>query len=229
MLDKLRRDGIVLAEPFTAVEIREIRDHLLGCPVYLDAHVQHHHGDAAGMSSCKEVFAAAKHTAFCHNARDVERAPHFLAKALGFSLLVQEYFGHPFILYSINAFWTQPVAGTRYKHTHDWHNDFDDVKQLVMLVFGTDVLTEENGAHQYQLGTHGKLDFGNPDAQIDYGYDIRSPAESIVETIRGPAGTVFIEDPTGVHRGLAPKTGPRLLLWARWGISAKLADLWKER
>ena len=34
-----------------------------------------------------------------------------------------------------------------------------------------------------------------------------------METISGPAGRMFLEDPYGLHRGTVPITAPRLMAW----------------
>lgn len=40
-------------------------------------------------------------------------------------------------------------------------------------------------------------------------------------TVYGPPGTAFLADTRGLHMGERPTTGPRLLLWARWGVSER--------
>jgi hypothetical protein len=81
-----------------------------------------------------------------------------------------------------------------------------------MFVFGVDVLEIEDGAHFYQRGSHRLRD-------DQLGYHFMFPTDSVLETVTGRAGTTFLTDTFGFHMGQRPTTKPRLLLWARWGVS----------
>jgi hypothetical protein len=153
-------------------------------------------------------------------------APHLLEYALRAYPIALDYFGEPPLLYSLNMFFSQPAAST-YPETHVWHRDGDDRKQLGVFMFGTDVLTHEDGAHLFQRGTHrlrdGSLPSGDTNtvhAQLDaeLGNAYQFPRAEDVEVILGPAGTMFLEDPSGVHRGVRPRA-LRMFAWARWGVS----------
>jgi len=37
-------------------------------------------------------------------------------------------------------------------------------------------------------------------------------------TVEGPAGLAFLEDNSGLHKGIPPRSEPRLCFWARFGI-----------
>jgi hypothetical protein len=140
---------------------------------------------------------------FCVSIDDVLAAPDLFELALSSKHLAWDYFQEEPRLYSLNVFWTQPsIKGQVYVDTHDWHRDPDDRKQLVLFMYGEDVLNPGEGAHQYQRGTHTGGAAENTD----------------VETILGPAGTVFLTDPSGLHRGMRPNK-LRMLFWARWGVT----------
>ena len=154
-----------------------------------------------------QVLAESRWPAFSHHMRDVVTAPNFFELALATYSAAQEYFGELPLLYSVNAFWTQPASGQLpYVDTHYWHRDGDDRKQLVMFMFGTD-----GGVHRYQRGSHCLTD-------AELGYDPAEPPPERVATVTGKAGTVFFADTSGLHVG-DRALAPRLLLWARWGVS----------
>lgn len=149
---------------------------------------------------------------FCHDMWDVLGAPGVLDVALGSYGDAREYFDEQPLLYSVNAFWTQPAPGQPdYQDTHSWHRDGDDRKQLVAFIFGTCVDKPSDGAHLYQKGTHLLRD-------DQLGRDFRAPPPEDIVSVTGRAGAVFLADTNGVHMGLRP-SAPRLLLWARWGVS----------
>lgn len=75
-------------------------------------------------------------------------------------------------------------------------------------MLGTDVDQDSHGPHLYAKGTHRVADDGN-----------HPPRGEPIEHITGPAGTCWIEAPAGLHVGVKPRMGQRLLSWARWGVS----------
>ena len=201
-------------------QLAELWQFLDDCPVWPN----HVASKAAGEGS-KLLFKArvdGEWPAFAPCMDDVIRAPHFFEYALRGYEPATAYFGELPLLYSVNMFFTQP-APTQYGDTHNWHRDGDDRKQLGMFMFGTDVLDPADGGHLYQRGTHCLLEGGDIDvahAQLDaaLGDAYRNPPAASVETILGPAGTFFFEDPSGVHMGVRPR-GLRAFAWARWGVS----------
>lgn len=206
-LDRLRQHGISPAGPWTAGETRRFREHLAKAPVR-DGHVW-----AKGKSP-PTYDRPSGWPMFCHRMEDVVAAPYLLETAIALLPLAKAYFdGERPLIYSLNAFWTQPAPGAEpYLDTHAWHRDGDDRKQLVLFVFGTDVAHRDDGAHLYQRGSH-LLGDG------ELGRDFRAPPEGEVEVVTGLAGLAFMADTGGLHMGLRPKTRPRLLAWARFGVS----------
>lgn len=155
---------------------------------------------------------------FCHSMEDIVKAPHVLESALSLYPLVQEYFEETPLLYSMNAFWTQPVAPhiPKYADTHWWHIDGDDRKQLVIFFMGTDIPTKEDGAHLYQRASHRY--YPSP-TDANLGYPFQQPPDSVVEVMTGKAGEIFLSDPRGMHMAPRPAHNPRMLAWARFGVS----------
>lgn len=142
---------------------------------------------------------------WCHGMPDVMLAPHFFDLALKWTPLAEAYLGQEPRLYSFNAFWSRPSQEDPIHDLQTFHRDKDDTKFLALFMYGTDVLTDNDGPHCYMVGTHDdeeKLPFHE-------------------HRILGPAGTTFLADTRGLHLGLKPKRGSRLILWARWGVSEK--------
>jgi hypothetical protein len=207
MLEELRRDVIALGASLELAQIEDIHAHFRHEIVY-DAHVRVY------AKRSTPLFAAIAHSdwpVFCVDMQSTILAPHLLETFLSTRRIAQAYFDREEpVLYSMNTFWTQPSTA-RYEDTHDWHRDGDDRKQLVVFIYGTDVVKPEQGAHLYQPGTQHKNDEG-------LGYPYRHPPENAVRTILGRAGTVFCSDTRGLHMGCRP-TNTRMLMWGRWGVS----------
>jgi hypothetical protein len=223
LLEALRRDGVAYAPwRMSDVQLTELWAFLDGCPVWPN----HVASKTPGFPEGSKLLALARCDGewpmFAPVMDDVVRAPHFFEHALRGYKVARGYFGEPPLLYSLNCFFSQPAAST-YNDTHVWHRDGDDRKQLGMFMFGTDVLTVDDGAHLYQGGTHRLLDTDDVDAahaQMDaeLGEAYRNPDPGSVETVTGAGGTFFFEDPSGVHMGVRPR-GLRMFAWARWGVS----------
>lgn len=208
-LGMLRRDGIARMPTMPPSLLEKIIDHLQDKQVY-NAHVIPKSTEPS--VPLKTALREKRWPMMCHTMADIVTAPFFLETAIGMYDVAKAYFDDEQPrLYSLNAFWTQPAPGPEYQDTHGWHRDGDDRKQMVMFLFGTSVEHTTNGAHMYQKGTHRIADNA-------LGRDFRAPPYDVIETMVGPAGTLFLSDTGGLHMGLRPDQ-PRMLAWARWGVS----------
>lgn len=203
LLETLRRDGIVrLPELAPAAAIT---DFLRARPV-ANAHVPFQGKETranlagalgAGWPMC------------CNSMADVINAPCMLEYATRYLDLAGEYLrgadpvGEAQV-YSFNAFWTQPSAA-RYEQTHKWHRDGDYSRFVVLYIYGTDVLKPEDGAHVFVKTSHRVRDD-----------DLPKDRAPLLETVLGPAGTMFLSDSRGLHYGTRPQVALRSLLWIRW-------------
>lgn len=150
---------------------------------------------------------------------DALAAPHFFPFALQFNDFARRYLGvrvpH---LYSLNAFWAFPGKADANPDIQEWHRDRDDINFIALFMLGTDVDQDSHGPHLYAKGTHRTKNDGD-----------HPPRGEPIERITGPAGTCWIEAPAGLHVGIKPRMGQRLLSWARWGVSDRpQAYLWDE-
>ena len=219
-IDNLRREGIYRwpGRAMSDRDVGELNDELMKSPIFAS------HVAAKATESSQpflKVATGVNHQwmwpIFSNHMHDLIRAPHWFELALSFYPMAEAYFDGEFPrLYSLNNFWTAP-AETIYTDTQAWHRDGDDRRQLTLFMFGTDVAAIDDGAHLYQRGTHRIPDdkLGRP-----FREDPPQPnGRSIVETVTGPRGTLMLVDTGGLHKAIPPKTKPRLLFWARYGVS----------
>lgn len=205
MIAELLRDGVCLAPPMLPDQVDELAADLRTRRMY-DSHV----AGKATQPPADYAEAAFGFFTFAPSMLDVVLAPHWFERSVAAFSLARDYFDEFPRLYSINAFWTIP--GRFYSATQAWHRDGDDVKQLTLFMFGSDIEEYDDGAHLYQCGTHRLTD-------ADLGRPWEAPPDGAVMRVLGARGTVFAVDTGGIHRALTPVRRPRLLLWARWGTS----------
>lgn len=186
-------------------QVEEFRGHLLRHNVY-QGHVKSQ-GDGIPRG-----FAASRiYETVSHNMEDVLTAPHFLPFALQPHIWdeVEAYLGEQPKLYSFNGFWTRPGTAPDDPNIQRWHRDRDDRKFIALFMYGTDILSEADGPHLFAKTSHRRND----------GQHREPNGTERVERIFGRAGTCFMADTSGLHYGVKPQRGERLLCWARWGIS----------
>jgi hypothetical protein len=233
------RDGYLpCGRAFDERQVAEIRAHLDKCPVY-DGHVIEH---SDRRPETVEALAQRTHLA-AYDYRSTITAPHFLSLANDPRLLAiaEGYLGCVPTLYSLHAWWSFGGRNSRARLTQAFHRDPDDFRFCVLFVYLTDVTTDADGPHQMIRSSHlvegveAQLEAlrrrGEPvepgsasrffvgqgyEVEADLGVD-RLFADATV-TIRGPAGTGFLVDTYGLHRGLQPRQGRRLVAWARYGF-----------
>ena len=151
----------------------------------------------------REEAAASEYV--CVETADAIMAPHLLERGLLTIDVAAAYLGRdPPVGYSMNAFWTRPGPAFQ-ADIQGFHVDTDDDRFLAMFVYLTDVLDDDCGPH-----------------------DLEGP-DSIVRTMRGPAGTAFLADTRLRHRGRKPQRGERGIAWFRWGVSDRPpANVWDK-
>lgn len=194
----------------TPEQAADIADHLRCAPCY-PAHVKVH-GDGTPRSF-DEIRQT--HDLWCHDMHDVVLAPHLWELIVSLIPTAEAYLEARPNLYSVNAFWSRPSNDVAWKDLQTYHRDKDDDRFLALFVYGTDVLDINDGPHLFRVGTHLRLDL---EAEQCFEQEFQPIS------IYGPAGTAFLADTRGLHMGCKPRRGERLLLWARWGVSARPAS-----
>ena len=110
------------------------------------------------------------------------------------------------------------------------HRDNSHPIFCVLFAYLSDV-DIDTGAHEYYRRTHDRRRFEEyyPNLNSEDFFDLPNDSygvedflESSIsgsrETVTGHAGTCFLSDPRGLHRGLPPKAGNRWLAWARYAL-----------
>lgn len=187
IVETVREFGYARAPGLTDYQVDEVRGHLCSRQVGLGCHVKH------GTSGVTDWSGRASSTVACWDMHDVILAPHLLELAMRQTDDVAEYLGvETPLLYSINAFCTQPGPHVR-PDIQDWHRDSDDAKFIPMFVYLTDV--GDDAAQQVRT-----------DAGAEH-------------AITGNRGAAFFSNTMLMHRGLTPKFSERMIWWSRWGVS----------
>jgi hypothetical protein len=126
------------------------------------------------------------------------------------------YLGCKPMLDNLSCWWSfgdRPVA----KGTQRYHRDLDSLRGFKLFIYLTDVDTA-SGPHVFMKGSHRSplLDTGK--AQSDADMRAAFGAENEV-TMTGPAGTWFLADTFGFHKGALPITGRRLMVAAQYNVN----------
>jgi hypothetical protein len=154
----------------------------------------------------------------CYPLETILECPHLLEAINRHELLAlaREYLGCEPTLSSLRIDWSFPCGVGRQPDVQHFHRDYDDWRFFKLFVYLTDV-TERNGPHEFVRSSHvasGRV-FASPfeveDIRRTYGQD------SIVRVL-GPAGTTFLVDTWGIHRGSVPMDGRRLMFQAQYSL-----------
>ena len=140
--------------------------------------------------------------------------------------IIEGYFGAPGRIFHLNLMCTLPSKENF--GTQNFHRDNSHPKFCVVFLYLNDV-TEKNGSHQYISNTHSTDQFNilYPELDSNKYFDLSEDSygrnelyektlHKGIKTINGEAGTCFITDPRGLHRGLKVEKDLRLLAWARF-------------
>ena len=200
-------DGVLPAAWFGALHA-----HLAACRV----------GDPYRPGSPKfvgpENAPAGTHVAFVAD-RDVARAPHVFAIVNHPAILaaVAGVLGaRPLVSY-MAAWWSIPTHDGGARHAELFHRDVDDWRFVKLFCYLTDV-DEESGPHVFVPGSH----------RINTLTAIRRYTEAEVheafgagreKRFTGPAGTAFLENTYGLHRGFPPRSRPRMIFQALYSLT----------
>lgn len=139
----------------------------------------------------------------CPHLLDIANHPRIIAAAEG-------VFGCKPTIGFMTAWWSIPTPEGKPRHAENFHRDFDDVAFLKLFIYLTDV-EPENGPHEFILASH-KDDALRPIRRYSDDEVMTNFSANRLVRVTGKAGTVFIENTTGLHRGLPVARGRRLIL-----------------
>lgn len=158
-----------------------------------------------------------------HGIDQILRAPHVLALLNDPQVLetAELYLGCKPILDNIGCWWSYGGEGfggrETAKGTQRHHRDLDSLRGFKIFFYLTDV-DEDGGPHVFVKGSHRSrlLSTGRAltDAQVEGAFGC---ADTV--TMTGSAGSRFLGDTYGVHKGALPRRGRRLLLSAQYNIN----------
>jgi hypothetical protein len=150
---------------------------------------------------------------------EILRAPHVLELLNDPAVLetAERYLGCKPLLDNIGAWWAFGGRSAA-KGTQRYHRDFDSLKGFKLFIYLTDV-DVGSGPHIFMKTSHrsARLDTGK--AQTDEAVRRCFGAANEV-AVTGPAGTRFIADTFGFHKGALPGVGRRLLIAAQYNVNA---------
>lgn len=129
--------------------------------------------------------------------------------------LVASYFGCAPTIDSVKAWWSMP-GHDEAENEQYFHRDNDSIRFLKLFIYLTDV-DMDSGPHTYVRGSHvgdgcyALRRYRDDEVAAAFGSD------RILQMV-GEAGTTFIEDTYGIHKGQLPARKRRLLLQVRYSV-----------
>ncbi len=149
---------------------------------------------------------------------DTLAAPHLMRLLNDQAVLeaAELYLGCKPLLDNVGAWWSfgdRPAA----KGTQRYHRDLDSLRGFKLFIYLTDV-DAESGPHVFMRGSHRSATLDTGKAMLDAAIHEAFGSWNEVQMI-GPAGTWFLADTFGFHKGALPKSGRRLLIAAQYNVN----------
>lgn len=150
--------------------------------------------------------------------------------------LVTEYFGGTPYLSACVGWWSTSnhvASDSARENAQMFHFDMDRIKWLKLFLYINDV-SDQNGPHVFVEGSHKRG--GQPKSLRRKGYQrildkeiAHFYAPDKIKSIVGPAGTAFLADTRGYHKGLTPVKGERLAFVIEYssglfGVNTRLGE-----
>jgi hypothetical protein len=117
----------------------------------------------------------------------------------------------------VNSWWSSPAEGPP-EEAELFHRDKDDWRFLKLFVYLTDV-DEQAGPHVYVPTSHRYkgAEFSRQ-RRYDESEVLHVFGQRGIHRFMGQRGTSFLENTYGLHRGLPPKRGRRLILQVTYSL-----------
>jgi hypothetical protein len=236
-IDHLRQDGCLdLGRRLGTEQAAATEKHLLSRPLRIARRPHHWEPQVPSLGDLPRTVNFG-----CYDYLDLWSSPHLMELACQDDLLdlVQAYLGCTPTLCSLNAYWAQPERPAD-PEVQAFHRDLGDGRSLAVLSLLTPVEMPEEGGHFYVQTSHeperleASLRAEGVGIKLEYlmagtfvgPMSMRLFSRSARRFI-GPAGTTLCVDPFGLHRSIAPRSRPKLLLELRFGtfFNERLYDL----
>ena len=158
---------------------------------------------------------------YWHKGEDVVKIQEFknLIKDPGLLEIIGRYLGCKPVFDLAAAWWTFPFGSADSKSAQLYHFDLDRIKWLKVFVYLSDV-NFNNGPHAFIRGSHNTVglkvwrDGRYSDEEV---FQLYSKSDEIIYT--APAGTVFLEDTLGFHKGFPAIEGHRFVFEYEYSIN----------
>jgi hypothetical protein len=145
---------------------------------------------------------------------------------------VEEILGVEPCITGVNAWFTFPPPVKinhhddigKFQHTMLWHRDADNLRDIKLMIYLTDVLSEKDGPFQIVEGTHKIKNFNFTDyflkdlMRVRHN-DVTKKYTGKIKSFFGKSGTNYIVDTRALHRGSVIEDGKyRLILQIYFSI-----------
>lgn len=199
-------------KPLNDLQIKEMRDYLVGQQM-LD-----YNGTNLKPFVLSEVPNSCS-TAY-YPTETLVRTPHLFTLANNPDVLaaIENIFGCKPQIGVIQALWrfpnNEPPVNDEF-----WHRDFETLRFIKCFLYLTDV-TMNSGPHKFIESSHRNNRYWKlgPGLAKDESLEKAYGKEAIVTKI-GPAGTCFLEETNGWHKGTKPVNAPRLMIQVVYSIN----------
>lgn len=203
---QLKTEGFVPIEGVvTPVMAEEMRAYLSKQPVYPPYIV------GAPLVSIEDEHLPDSHTLVVPES-EVVACPHLLDVANHPKILaaVEGVLGCKPTIGFISAWWSVPTADHKPRQAENFHRDFDDLNFIKLFIYLTNV-EADNGPHEFIRGSH-SMQLLHEIRRYDDDEVFSAFGRDRLVNFVGPAGTVFLENTYGLHRGQPVQAGKRLIL-----------------
>ena len=128
---------------------------------------------------------------------------------------VGELFGCKPTISNVSMWWSLPGHATA-EHAELFHRDVDDWLFIKLFIYITDV-DAGSGPHVFVRGSHNSAKLARIARYTDDEV-AREFGKDNVLSLTAPAGTSFLENTYGMHKGQLPLSRRRLLLQAQYSL-----------
>ena len=204
--DQLKQDGFVpLPDLISIQQVSELRAYFADLPAH-----DPYRPELGNFRAPQDVPPQTHVSHYSDEA--IVSAPHIFKIANDARVLsiVENFLGCKPTLAAIRVWWSTPSTSREPEHAENFHRDIDDLRFIKLFIYLTDV-DEYSGPHIYATGSHRKNVLTSVGRFPDQEVEAAVGKDSIVQ-FTGPAGTCFLENTFGLHRGLPPTKQARLIL-----------------
>ena len=201
-ITRLRETGLLRLGPMlTRAQLADINDSLLGAPMF----------DAADRTRALDTARAEAAAIMGYPLAVVLDCPHLLELANEPRLLalVGAYLGCKPTIITWGLLRSRPARGPAWI-TQRFHRDHDAWRSVKLFVYLSDV-DEGAGPHVYACGTHRTRSSLRAKSYSDAEAAAQARMHGL-DIVTGEAGSGFLADTFGLHKGQSPTLGERLIL-----------------